>query len=273
MSARVAAPAAATRSVDVTDATIDSFRRPDADRRCKDAWSPDRLAAAVAITRPARPATPFNDLLSDELEFFTAIGTRHNVRHGVVFVRRGEPIRDVYLVARGAVAAVVPESAGRRPIVGLALPDEMCCAIPALLDEPAAWDGVTVTDSSLISIPADRFNAAVRDGWTDRWATRALWWLAEFGARANEFDGSDLPSEVAALLLRHRNLHQVGDCTRALADVLDVSSDAVEQVLVDLRRYGAIRVGGGGVVSVAYPDRLHGVVRAARRLHAALAPS
>jgi CRP-like cAMP-binding protein len=257
------------RSVDVTDATVDSFRRPDADRRCKGAWSPGRLAAAVAVTRPARAATPFNNLLSDELEFFTAIGARHDVRHGVVFVRRGEPIRDVYLVARGAVAAVVPESAGRRPIVGFALPDEMSCAIPALLDEPAAWDGITVADSSLISIPADRFNAAVRDGWTDRWATRALWWLAEFGARANEFDGTDLSSEVAALLLRHRNLNGIEGCTRALADVLDVSSHAIEQVLVDLRRYGAIQVSDGGVVSVAYPDRLHGVVSAGRRLRAA----
>jgi CRP-like cAMP-binding protein len=252
---------------------MNALRRPDADRRCKDAWSPGRLAAAVAFTRPARPATPFKELLSDELEFFTAIGTCHDVPHGVVFVQRGEPIRNVYLVARGAVAAVLRASAGRRPILGFTLPNEMCYAIPALLDDLAGWDGVTVADSSLISIPADRFNTAVRDDWTDRWATRALWWLAEVGARANEFDGTDLSSEVAALLLRHRNLHGIEGCTSALADVLDVNTDTIKQVLANLRRHGAIRLGGGDVVNVTHPDRLHGVVTAARRPHAALASS
>jgi CRP-like cAMP-binding protein len=222
------------------------------------------LAAAVALTRPARAATPFNELLSDELEFLTAIGTRHDVRHGVLFVRRGEPTLNVYLVARGAVATVVRESAGRRPIAGFALPNEMCCAIPALLDEPAPWDGITVADSSLISIPADRFNAAVRDSWTDRWATRALWWLTEFGARANEFDGTDLSTEVAALLLRHRSLHCIEHCATALADVLDVDSDAVEQVLSQLQRYAAIQLASSGVVRVAQPDRLYGIATAAR---------
>lgn len=256
----------------IEPAAPDSFERTDADRRCKDAWSPARLAAAVAVTRPARSATPFNDLLDDELELFTTIGTHHDVRHGVVFIRRGEPVRDVFLITRGAVAAVVSECIGRRPIVSFALPDEVCCAIPALLDEPAAWDGVTVADSSLISIPADRFNAAVGEQWTDRWATRALWWLVEFGARANEFDGTDLSSEVAALLLRHRNPHGIGICISALADVLDVDEDAIERVLVDLRRYGAIGLAANGVVSVTRADRLHGAVTAARQCHA-LAPS
>jgi len=272
MSAAGVAQATGPR-VDASDEANCACRTMRATRGCRGTWSPARLSAAVAITRPSRVATPFSELLCDELEFFKAVGTSEDVGPGVAFMRRGESVHDVYLVVRGAIAAVVSDTAGRRPIVAFALKDEVCCAIPALLHEPLPWDGVTVAASSLLAIPAERFNDAVRDRWADRWATRALWWLTEFGARANEIDEANLANEVAALLLRHRAPNGIEGCSSALADVLDVDDDAIEQVLAYLRRLGAIQTTNSGVIRVTQPDKLHNLVADNGRRAAAAASS
>lgn len=259
-----AAHAAMTRTTPAEDKTTGaSFRRTDADARYKDAWSPARLSAAVAVTRPPCSATPFSGLLRDELNFFTETGTRHDVRHGVVLMRRGQPACEVHLVERGVVAAIRGVD-GHRPISAFALANEVCGAIPALLCQPAEWDNIALADSSLITVSANRFNAAVRNGWADRWATRALCWLAEFGARATDLDGTPLAGQVVALLLRHRDGHGIDHCTGALADVLDVDEDAIGRILGDLRRLGVITLAGDRV-SVTQAERLLGILAAARR--------
>jgi len=248
------------------DATSRTLPRTTGDRRSHATWSPDRLAAAVSVSRAPRTATPFNDLLSDELDFFNTIGAHHDVDHGELLVRRGEQARDVHLVDRGAVAEISGVG-DRRPIAAFALPNEVCGAIPVVLHEAAGWDCVAITPTSLVTVQADRFHAAVRDWWADRWATRALWWLAEFGARATAVDDIGLAGEVAALLLRHRD----GPIeSSALADVLDVTEGMIERVLGDFRRAGAIRLTGGRV-SVVRVERLHGAVTAGRRLDTRLA--
>jgi CRP-like cAMP-binding protein len=258
-----AAHSAIPRTTPAEDKTTGAFRRTDADARYKDAWSPARVSAAVAVTRPAPAAIPFIELLSDELSFFTETGTRRDVRHGVVLMRRGEPARDVHLVERGVVAAIRGID-GHRPISAFALANEVCGAIPALLGQPAEWDNITLADSSLITVSADRFNAAVRDGWVDRWATRALCWLAEFGVRATDLDGTALAGQVAALLLRHRDGPGIDHCTGALADVLDVDEDAIGRILAELRRLGMVRLVGNRV-SVTRAEKLHGILTAARQ--------
>ena len=174
------------------------------------------------------------------------------------------------MLFRSGVAAV-REFGPRRPIVGFAVRDEVCCAMPALLHQPAAWDGVAVVDSMFIAIPADRFAAAVGERWADQWATRTLSWLVEIGARAADMDGTELPVEVAALLLRHRDGTGIVGCAGALADVLDVDENAIRRVLADLRRLGAIRLTGRRVC-VTQPKRLQGIITAGRRVDAPALP-
>jgi CRP-like cAMP-binding protein len=179
----------------------------------------------------------FHRLLNDELDFFNEIGTRHDVQRGTVLVRHGEPVRRVHLVEQGTVA-VFSRVDRRRPISAFALPSEVCGAMPALLGGRAESDDVALTNTSVITVRAEQFTAAVRwNEWADRWATRVLWWLAEFGARAAARDTTGLAGEVAVLLRRHRDNRGIQG--RALADVLDVDVETVESVLAEFGRTGA----------------------------------
>lgn len=231
-------------------------------RRWVTSWSGARLSAAIVATRSTRASTTIDPLLSDEIEFFAAEGIRRDVPSGVVLAKHGQPVRDVHLVAHGAVA-VLDDLAGRQPILAFALPNELCGAVPALLNEPAPWDTVTVADSSVVTIPTERFTTAVRERWVDRWSTRTLSWLAEIGARVADLDGSDLTAHVAALLLRSPDTASIHRCGRTLADLLDVDNDAIRQVLTDLSRRGAVRITRGRV-TIARPDLLQAIVTAAR---------
>ena len=170
---------------------------------------------------------------------------------------------EVYLVQRGAVA-VIDKQGRRRPILSFAVRSEFCCAVPALLQEPAPWDAVTVMGSSVITVPIAHFSAAVREKWVDRWSTRTLSWLAEVGARIADLDERDLTGQAAALLLRHRGEFSLDLCSRTIADLLDVEDDAIRRVLAELERRGAVQVASGRV-SVARPEILRATVATARR--------
>jgi CRP-like cAMP-binding protein len=243
---------------------VTRFRRTDAGPGHRTSWSRARLSAAIAATRSGRARVAADQPLGDEIEFFASIGTRHDVPTGAALVRRGRPMGEVHLVQRGAVA-VIGDHRGRRPILAFAAPSEFCCAVPALLQEPAPWDAVTVIGSSVITVPAATFTAAVRDRWVDRWSTRTLSWLAEVGVRVADLDGGDIDGQVAALLLRHRSEWSVDLCRRTIADLLDVDEEIIRQVLADLERLGAVRFAGGRV-SVAQPEVLQASVAAGRRL-------
>jgi len=143
--------------------------RTDAGPEHRDGWSRNRLSAAVAAIR-GNQARPAGDRpLADEIEFFATIGARRNIPHGVALARRGTTTGEVHLVERGALA-LVDEHDGRRPIVAFAVRREFCGSVPALLHEPEPWDAVAVMDTSVITMPAARFSAAVQDRWVDRWA-------------------------------------------------------------------------------------------------------
>jgi CRP-like cAMP-binding protein len=238
-------------------------RAPRAGARQHSSWSKARLSAAVAATRPGRGRAAIDQPLGDEIEFFAAVGTRHEVPSGVALVRRGRAMDEVCLVQRGAVA-VIGEHSGRRPILSFAVRSEFCCAVPALLREPAPWDAITVVGSSVITVPTAHFTAAVRERWVDRWSTRTLSWLAEIGARTADLDEGDLTGQTAALLLRHHGELSVDLCSRTIADLLDVDDEAIRPILRELERRGAVRVAGGRV-SIAQPEILQTTVAAARQ--------
>lgn len=231
------------------------------DRRDPTAWSTARLSAAVDVIR-GRRATANGRLFADEIDFFASNGTRHEVPSGMVLAERGQPARDVHLVERGAVA-VFGAIERHRPILAIIMPDELCGAVPALLHQAAPWDTAAITDSSVVTVPADRFVSAVLDRWADRWSTRTLSWLAAIGTRVADLDGIDLTAQVAALLLRQRDGSSVGIRCRTLVDLLDVDDDAIRRVLDDLRRLGAVRLHSGHV-TVAQAHLLRAAAAAAR---------
>ena len=170
---------------------------------------------------------------------------------------------EVHLVQRGAVA-VIGKQGRRRPILSFAVRSEFCCAVPALLQEPAPWDAVTVMGSSVITVPITHFSAAVREKWVDRWSTRTLSWLAEIGTRIADLDERNLTGQAAALLLRHRRELSLDLCSRTMADLLDAEDDAIRRVLAELERRGAVQIVSGRV-SVARPEVLQATVATARR--------
>jgi len=247
------------------DAASGSHSSPttaDAGPEHRDGWSRNRLSAAVAAIRGnhARPAG--ERPLADEIGFFATIGARRDIPHGVALARRGTTTGEVHLVERGAVA-LVEEHDGRRPIVAFAVRREFCGSVPALLHEPEPWDAVAVMDTSVITVPAARFSAAVQDHWVDRWTTRTLAWLAAVGARMEDIDGRDLDAQAAALLLRHPGEFPVEVCRRAISDLLDIDDAMTRRIVDDLERRGAVRVVGSRI-SVARPDILRDVVAVGR---------
>jgi CRP-like cAMP-binding protein len=243
-------------------AEVDRTYWPEVGDRYRRAWSPARLSAAVAAARPPGGYAPLDRLLGDELEFFGSIGTRRELPGGDTLIHGGDKVRDVHLIVRGAVAVVV-ERDGRRPILGFRMPNELCCAVPALLREPAVWDAVTVTESTVITVPAALFSAAVRDRWVDRWSTRSLSWLAAMGARSADLD-CGLTGQVAALLLRHRKEIPLALCRQAIADLLDAEEATIGLILRDFGRLGAVRLRGGRI-AVTQVQILRSTVVTARR--------
>jgi CRP-like cAMP-binding protein len=231
--------------------------------RYRRAWSTTRLAAAVAATRSGRGRAAIDQPLRDEIEFFLRTGTRHEFPCGVALARSGTPMSEVHLVQRGAVA-VIGRKGRRRPILSFAVQSEFCYPIPALLQEPAPWDAVTVTSSSVITVPTADFAAAVRERWADRWSTRTLSWLAEIGMRIGDLDERSVTGQAAALVLRHRGEFSLDLCSRTIADLLDLDDETVRDVLAELERLGAVRLTDDRVI-VARPEILQATVAATRR--------
>jgi CRP-like cAMP-binding protein len=227
------------------------------------AWSKARLSAAVAATRCGRVPVPSEQPLRDEVEFFGAVGIRQNVRSGAALARRGTRVDEVHLVERGALA-VIGDHGGRSPILAFALRRDLCCAVPALLHEATPWDAVAVMDSSVITMSADAFTAAVRDRWVDRWTTRTLTWLAEVGTRMADLDEPDPKAQVAALLLRFRGTHSEELCRRTIADLLDLDDLTTRDILSDLERVGAVSHAGGRI-SVVRSEMLRATITAVGR--------
>jgi CRP-like cAMP-binding protein len=258
----VGAPALRPEADARTEAARDRDLRPDVGVRYRHAWSQARLSAAVALAPPPGGRAPRDGPLSDEIEFFTSIGAQRDLSYGVTLVHGGENVREVHLVVRGAVA-VVSDRDERRPILGFTVPDEICGPVPVLLREPALWDAVTVTESSVITVPAARFSAEVRDRWMDRWCTRSLSWLAAMGARSADLD-CDLTGQVAVLLLRHRAEIPVALCRRTIADLLDADEETIGPILLDFERLGAVRLRSGRI-AVTQVEILRSTVAAARR--------
>lgn len=235
----------------------------DAGGRHPTAWSKARLSAAVAATRCGRASEPGEQPLRDEVEFFGAVGIRQDVRCGAALAQRGTIVGEVHLVERGALA-VIGDHGGRNPILAFALRRELCCAVPALLHEATPWDAVAVMDSSVITVPAEAFTAAVRDRWVDRWATRTLTWLAEVGTCLADLDQPDPKAQVAALLLRFRGTYSEELCRRTIADLLDLDDVTTRDALSTLERQGAVRHAGGRI-SVVRPEVLRAALTAVGR--------
>jgi CRP-like cAMP-binding protein len=249
-------------AVDLVEPVGWTDARGGAATRYSRAWSPDRLSAAIAAARRPGGRTAIERPLDDELEFFASVGARRDVAHGVTLIHGGETIREVHLIVRGAVA-VVGDRGERRPILGFKVPNHLCGPVPVLLREPALWDVVTVMESSVMTIPAARFAAAVRDRWVDRWSTRSLSWLAAMGARSADLD-CDLTGQTAALLLRHRGEMPAAVCRRTIVDLLDADEKAIERILRDFERVGAVRLRDGRI-AITQVEILKSTVAAARR--------
>jgi CRP-like cAMP-binding protein len=221
-------------------------------------WSTARLSAAVSATRFGAESAANERSLGDEIDFFVEKGSRRHVQAGAPLVRRGSPMEEVHLVARGAVA-VLGDHDGRRPILQFVLPNEVCCAIPALLRQAAPWDAVAVTDAALIALPADVFTAAVQERWVERWSNRTLTWLAGVGSRVADLDQPEPVGQVAALLLRARGESSAEQCRRTIADLLDLDDATVRDALARLTNIGAVELSDGRI-SIARADKLRRVV-------------
>ena len=89
---------------------------------------------------------------------------------GVVLFKAGEPPDGVWILRRGGVELTV--GAGRRrAVIGVLRPGDVDGDIPLLLDMPPPYTARTVTDSTLLFLPAGSFERLLyeRPTITRRW--------------------------------------------------------------------------------------------------------
>ncbi|HEV8669373.1 MAG TPA: Crp/Fnr family transcriptional regulator [Candidatus Limnocylindria bacterium] len=188
----------------------------------------------------------------ERLELATRMRARHFQRNEVIF-HRDDPSGHVYLIASGTVKVSVPQEGGQEVVIALHRGGDVFGEI-SLFDEGARSATVTAMTETLAFALANRDFMDVLRGNPD--AMRQL--LALLARRVRLSTGHiedlvflDLSGRVAKLLLDQNELFggpNIIDLTQEdLAAFVGATRVAVNRILVDLERRGAVKLGRGHV--------------------------
>jgi len=188
----------------------------------------------------------------ERLELAARMRTKHFQRNEVIF-HRDDPAGHVYLIASGTVKVSVPQEGGQEVVIALHRGGDVFGEI-SLFDEGARSATVTAMTETLAFALANRDFMDVLRGNPD--AMRQL--LALLARRVRLSTGHiedlvflDLSGRVAKLLLDQNELFggtNIIDLTQEdLAAFVGATRVAVNRILVDLERRGAVKLGRGHV--------------------------
>jgi len=187
----------------------------------------------------------------ERLELAARMRSKHFQRNEVIF-HRDDAAGHVYLIASGTVKVSVPEEGGQEVVIALHRGGDVFGEI-SLFDEGARSATVTAITETVAFALANRDFMDVLRGNPD--AMRQL--LALLATRIRRSTGHiedlvflDLPGRVAKLLIDQSELfgsNVVSLTQEDLASFAGATRVAVNRVLVDLERRGAVKLGRGHV--------------------------
>lgn len=187
----------------------------------------------------------------ERLELAARMHSKHFQRNEVIF-HRDDPAGHVYLIASGTVKVSVPEEGGQEVVIALHRGGDVFGEISLFDDGPRSATVTALTETTAFALANRDFMDVLR-GSPD--AMRQL--LALLATRIRRSTGHiedlvflDLPGRVAKLLLDQGELfgsNVVSLTQEDLASFVGATRVAVNRVLVDLERRGAVKLGRGQV--------------------------
>jgi len=187
----------------------------------------------------------------ERLELAARMHSKHFQRNEVIF-HRDDPAGHVYLIASGTVKVSVPEEGGQEVVIALHRGGDVFGEISLFDDGPRSATVTALTETTAFALANRDFMDVLR-GSPD--AMRQL--LALLATRIRRSTGHiedlvflDLPGRVAKLLLDQGELfgsNIVSLTQEDLASFVGATRVAVNRVLVDLERRGAVKLGRGQV--------------------------
>jgi CRP/FNR family cyclic AMP-dependent transcriptional regulator len=187
----------------------------------------------------------------ERLELAARMRAKHFQRNEVIF-HRDDAAGHVYLIASGTVKVSVPEEGGQEVVIALHRGGDVFGEI-SLFDEGARSATVTAMTETVAFALANHDFMDVLRGNPD--AMRQL--LALLATRIRRSTGHiedlvflDLPGRVAKLLIDQSELfgtNIVSLTQEDLASFVGATRVAVNRVLVDLERRGALKLGRGQI--------------------------
>ena len=193
--------------------------------------------------------------LKERLELAVRMRPRHFAKNEVVF-HRHDPAAHVYLVATGTVKISIEEESGQEVVVALARGGDVFGEI-ALFDEGERSATVTaLTETTAFTLANRDFTDVLQH---NPEAMRAL--LAVLARRIRHSTSHiedlvflDLPGRVAKCLIDQNELlgnkGVIALTQEDVASFVGATRVAVNRVLVELERRGALRLGRGNITIV-----------------------
>ena len=187
----------------------------------------------------------------ERLELAARMRAKHFQRNEVIF-HRDDPAGHVYLIASGTVKVSVPEESGQEVVIALHRGGDVFGEISLFDEGPRSATVTAMTETMTFALANHDFMDVLR-GSPD--AMRQL--LALLATRIRRSTGHiedlvflDLPGRLAKLLIDQSELfgtNVVSLTQEDLASFVGATRVAVNRVLVDLERRGAVKLGRGQV--------------------------
>jgi CRP/FNR family transcriptional regulator len=187
----------------------------------------------------------------ERLELAARMRAKHFQRNEVIF-HRDDPAGHVFLIASGTVKVSVPEEGGQEVVIALHRGGDVFGEISLFDEGPRSATVTAMTETMTFALANHDFMDVLR-GSPD--AMRQL--LALLATRIRRSTGHiedlvflDLPGRLAKLLIDQSELfgsNTVSLTQEDLASFVGATRVAVNRVLVDLERRGAVKLGRGQV--------------------------
>jgi len=221
---------------------------------------PAAIADYLAFSPVFAPLSP-----KERLDLASRMRSRHFARNEVVF-HKDDPALHVYLIATGTVKISVEEESGQEVVIALMRGGDVFGDL-ALFDEgPRSATVTAMTDTTTFTLANRDFMDVLQH---NTQAMRQL--LALLARRIRRSTGHiedlvflDLPGRVAKCLVDQNELAggngRVQLTQEEIAAFVGATRVAVNRVLVDLERRGALKLGRGNV-TISDPELLKKEIR------------
>ncbi len=189
---------------------------------------------------------------ADRADLASRMRSRHFAKNEVVF-HKDDPAAHLYLVAAGTVKISIEDEGGQEVVIALMRGGDVFGEL-ALFDQgERSATATATTDTTIFALAARDFSEVVQ---RNAAAMRQL--LALLARRIRHSTGHvedlvflDLPGRVAKTLLDQNELLGGGGVVQLtredIANFVGATGAAVDRVLVDLERRGALMLGRGSI--------------------------